>query len=264
MHVNYNGGRKDSVSAIKTNISSKDVKTKEGKLRYENMMKYFSDEFILNLEYNKGDELVKEAAQKGIDLSSAVLIPHENGTALCFCGYYSDGPRFSPYINFDCHNFLSGWTFSTGHFADVTVYADDAFDGYLSCVTTDCLPCHSFFLLWLFEQLEAHFYDNSFDVPNYERHLNWCNKMAVEYHRMDGDLKFQELKPVYEGLVTENQRKRVDTLKINGISVSDYIRNHKIFRYAHSDNDIFKMSLFFKKPYKQLHKYLENANIAVF
>lgn len=261
MQINYKNGRVDTISAIKTNIRSKDVQTKEGKLRYENMMKYFSEKFILEMEYNKGDELIKEAAKKGIDLSSAVLIPHTDGVALCFGGYYSNGATFSPYINFDCHNFLSGWTFTTGHFADVTIYADYAFDGYLSCVTTDCLPEHGFFLLWLFEQVENHFYDDSFKVPNYEKTLNWCNKLAVEFNRMDGDNKFQGLKEVYETLVSANQRKRVDTLKVNGISVKDYIRKNRIFRYAHSCNEIFNMSLFFKKPYKQLQDYLERANV---
>ncbi len=261
MHINYD--KNGRVSAIKTNIKSGDIMTKNGKERYQNMMKFFAEQFVLDLEYNHGDELVEEAKKKGIDLSRGILIPHKTGTALCFGGYYHNKAEFTPYINFSCQNFFAGWTFSTGHFADVTIYADDSFDGYLSCVTIDCLSEHDFFLLWLFEQMENHFYDKKFEVPQYEKKLNWMNKLTVEFHQFDYEEHYKELSDVYEDLVSENKGKRVDKLQVNGITVSDYIRNHKIYRYAHSCNEIFNMSLFFKKPYEQLHRYLEKADIAV-
>lgn len=260
MHINYN---KIGVSSIITNIKSQDIMTKEGKNRYQNLMKFFSEKFVLDLEYNHGNELVEDAKKRGIDLSSAILIPHKTGTALCFGGYYFNRASFTPYINFDCHNFLAGWTFSTGHFADVTIYADNAFNGYLSCVTTDCLPEHGFFLIWLFGQLEDTFYDNNFKTPEYEKKLNWCNQLAVEFERHEYEKQYQSLTDIYEDLVSENKSRRVDRLSVNGITVIDYIKNHKIYKYAHSSNEIFNMSLFFKKPYEQLHKYLERSNITV-
>ena len=134
MRINYDN--KGRVSSIITDIKSKDILTKKGKERYQNMIKFFSENFIMEKEYYEGDKLVEEAKNKGIDLSSAILIPHKDGVALCFGGYYNHNARFTPYINYDCHNFFAGWTFSIGCFADVTIYIDNYyFDGNLACVT---------------------------------------------------------------------------------------------------------------------------------
>lgn len=262
MQIQY--GKNGNVSSIVTNIKSEDIMKKEGKERYQNMMKFFSEQFVSEREYKEGDKLIQEAKDKNIDLSSAVLIPHDEGVALCFGGYYNHKAKFTPYINFDCHNFFSGWTFSIGCFADVDIYVDSYyFGGMLACITKDCLPAHDFFLIWLFEKMEEHFYDKSFSVPSYKQKLNWQNKLVVEFNRFEGEKKYENLSSVYELLVSENKGKRVDLLKVNGISASDYIKKNRIYRYAHSSNDIFKMSLYFKKPYEQLHKYIERVNIAI-
>ena len=260
MRINYDN--KGRVSSIITDIKSKDILTKKGKERYQNMIKFFSENFIMEKEYYEGDKLVEEAKNKGIDLSSAILIPHKDGVALCFGGYYNHNARFTPYINYDCHNFFAGWTFSIGCFADVTIYIDNYyFDGNLACVTKDCLPAHDFFLIWLFEQMEKYFYDKKFSVPSYEKKLNWQNQLMIEFEQFDYEKKYKGLTEVYNQLVSENRKKRVDTLKVNGITVKDYIKNNRIYRYAHSCNEIFRMARYFKKPYEQIHNYLEKANI---
>ena len=82
MRINYDN--KGRVSSIITDIKSKDILTKKGKERYQNMIKFFSENFIMEKEYYEGDKLVEEAKNKGIDLSSAILIPHKDGVALCF------------------------------------------------------------------------------------------------------------------------------------------------------------------------------------
>lgn len=252
MQVNYTG---KSISSIRVNIKSDDIKTKNGMKRYQNMMKFFTEKFM-DLQLNNAEDIINFAHNKNIEIEP-LIISHYGGTAMCSGSYISGKINMKPYINFNCNDFLVGWTFETGLFADVDIYLD--YDNLL-CILKDCHNSHEVFILWLFENIEKNFYNDNFNVPNYPVKVNMCGKFRVTITSLDYEKKFEMLNSVVEMVVNRNKSKRIDTILAEGITIKDYINKYHIYKYAHSENDIFKMMLLYGKPYSQVKNFLKNFN----
>lgn len=254
MHINYKDGK---ISSIKTNIRSEDIKNEKGKNRFLNLMKYFTEYFITELELNQADKLIDYATKNNIDISNAFIISHSNGKALCNVYQYNKNIEVKPFISLSSSDFLSGWTFETGNFSDVMIYTNDLFDGFVSLITKDTLYYHDLFLHWLMNNIENEFYTNNM-YKNYVKEHNCWGKEVIKYYPIEDYSKFLFLIPIVENIVNKNKSIRIDNLKINGKKALDYIKENKIFQYANTQNQLFHMCFYFGKPYDQVKKYIEN------
>ena len=80
MDIRYENG---GISSIRTSIKAKDVTTLEGKNRFLNLMRYYTEIFIQEMQLNKANELIEYAKKYNINISSGIVINHSNGSALC-------------------------------------------------------------------------------------------------------------------------------------------------------------------------------------
>lgn len=254
MQVNYITRKPNKISSIKIDIKSQDIKNEKGKARFLNLMRYFTEYFICELELNQANYLVDYANRHNIDISNAIVLNHPKGEALCYLAQYSK-LEVKPFITLSTSNFFSGWTFERGNFADVNIYCDNE---YVMLIEQDTLYEQDLFLYWLMEKMEETFYTN--DV--YQTYpLNQTSyKIGLDYHAYMDYPKYEFLVPIVEDLINENKNKKIHQLKINGITANDYIIQNRIYQYCHSETELFKMCLFFKKPYNQVRKFVESKS----
>lgn len=258
MQIFYKEGTR-RVSYIKTSIKSEDLVDEKGRDKLANLLRYYVEEFITNLELYKADELISYAKENDIDISNAFVLEHKDGKALCNISQYINKITVKPFISIDSVDLLRGWTFETGHFSDVDIYLNvDSYNmEYMSVSCTDVLSAHELFLHWVFSHLEKDFYSNK-EFKTYEKTKNCFNKNSITYYPYDDYRKFEFLSSIVEVLVNKNKSIRMDRLNINGITPLDYIKENHIFKYVNSESDIFKMCIYFGKPYKQVRTYIEN------
>lgn len=257
MQINYKDG---GISSIKVNIKCSDLKTEKGKDRFLNLMRYFTEYFISELEFNQAETLVDYASNNNIDISNAFLVPHTKGTALCNISQFCNKVTVRPFISLDCSNFLSGWTFEKGNFSDVTVYTDGQYSDNVFIVARNTLYEQDLFLHWLMNNMEKEFYTNKI-YKTYQKEDSVFDKKTIGYSFYESYEVFNTLVPIVEEIVNINRNIRIDRLVVNGKTIVDYIKEHKIYQYAHSQTELFHMCFFFGKPYKQVKKYVNNHSI---
>lgn len=262
MDIRYENG---GISSIKTSIKVKDVKTIEEKNRFLNLMRYFTEIFIQEMELNKAEELIEYAKKYNIDISTGIVIKHSKGAALCNISNFGIGKnkiQVTPFISLYSPSFLSGWTFSRGNMSDVNICAEDIhFDGYVSLITRDTLYEHDLYLHWVISKVEETFYTN-FECKTYELENNCFLTKTIGYNQYDDYKLYEFLVEIVKNNTILNKKIRIDKLKVNGLTAKEYIFNHKIWRFCHTENQLWKMCLFFNKPYEQVHKFVENNGIS--
>lgn len=256
MQILYKEGTK-RVSYIKTTIKSKDLVEEKGKDRLANLLRYYVESFI-EKELNKANELNDYAKNIGVDISNAFIINHNNGEALCYVNQYSKDIEVKPFISISSPNLLQGWTFETGHFSDVDIYLNDGscLNDYMVISCQDLLNEHTLFLHWVISHVEEDFYSTK-EVKSYEKTENYLKTLSVSYRPYNDYKKFCFLSKNVEDIVNKNKSIRMDRLENDGLSPLEYILKNHIFKYANSQNEIFKMCFYFGKPYNQVKNYIE-------
>lgn len=240
------------ISCIKLNIKSMDIKNNFEK--YQKMMIQFTKDFLDEQFYN-GDKLLEYAKKKNIEIGdSFIILKHDKGTALVnICSYSTlSNVEVSAAINIDiCSNFLNGFSFNRGSFSDVYCILKNE---YIWFDCRDILIMHNLFLVWVFEKLEENFYtDYKFDIIFKQS----CNDQ-IYFYFLDYDRNlFRKLNNLVKQKINVNKSIKINTLKVDGLTILEYCKKNDMHRYLHLENDIFKICLLYGKPYKQVKKYIE-------
>lgn len=243
MEIIYRKEKNKNIDFIRTDIKSKDILSEEGKNKFVKLMAYFTKKFIEELEYENADEILNYAKNKGIELRNSFIVEYDNKKALVSLSYFAGKIKIKPYLDITCNSFLKSWTFESGHFSDVKIFYDDT---YVCFSTIDTLKEHDVFLLWLIEHVQEAF-NKDIDLPDL------CDGYHLAIEKL---IEFQELVPYIEKIINENKNIRIDKLTFNGKSIDNYISDRKIYKHFHTDASIFKLCFEFKKPFKQVEKYV--------
>lgn len=238
------------IDFIRTNISFDSFKNNTKK--FNSLMNKLTDEFLKMQLYN-GEELLEYGKKNDIyDCSNHLLFKHSKGTALIRVlsfGITKDNgysTSVSPEISISTTNFLRGFSFNTGLFADV--YLTGEYTGFLSFSTRDTIDIHNLYLHWVISKLEEQFdsFEGTYEHPIHRdvfKILELTNPICLEF----------------DECITKNKSKRIDLLVVDGKSVKEYIKEHIKYKYVHSEADIYKCCMIYKKPYNQIKSYLDKV-----
>lgn len=253
MQVNYSHRKQGKISSIQIDVKSKDVLTVKGRERFLNLMRYFVEYFINELELNQANYLLDYASMHNFDISNGIILKHPNGNALCTIAKYSK-LEVRPLISLDSTNLMFGWTFERGLFADINIYTDNE---YVLLIEKDSLYEQDLFLYWIMEKIEENFYSNVV-YQTYPIDTS-SSKPKLGYRPYEDSYpRYEKLVSIVEDILSVNKSVRIDKLVVDGLTADEYIIKNRIYQYANSEQDLFKMCLYFKKPYNQVRKFVES------
>lgn len=242
------------IDTIVTNIKSEDILN--NKTRANKLLKMFSYEF-LNMQYSNGIELLNFAKENNIPMTERdnyVLFNHSKGSAMINV-YLSYDMQISPAIFYKTNNFINeGGYFSTGNFSDVDFVASSN-TNFFFVVTTDTLPIHNLYLVWVIDKLEKTFYDDKFEIKDVDYSMSLSN-----YHKNLFDSLYDEIIKS----TMRNKEKRIDSLVIKELidgqevemTVKQYIKYYTIYRNFCTNNTLLKMCIKYGKPYAHMKAYI--------
>ena len=252
--------RNNVISSIELNIKCVDMRKSENKERFVYLMQYFTRGFVNEMKLFKAKELLEFANTHGIKISERkeIIIEHEKGSSLCWVSNYSNRTEVKPLIAVDSPNFLSQWTFTIGHFSDVSVHLDTINEKVL-ITTIDTLPEHDIYLLWVLENVEKYFYTTEmFDDFSVKDGMNSNEFYPNGYYAYNDYPNYAFLIDIINERINKNKSIRIDTLRnADGLTLKEYFAKNQIFKYCNTETMLFKMCLEYGKPYKQIRAYVE-------